>query len=90
MKTKYFARAAAVAAGIGLSALPVGAEAVHAAPADPPPPCINCDPGPGGGPSGPSMNGPSMNSPGIIVPDRPGVEPPVGGGSKSGGRSVQQ
>ena len=85
MKPKYFARAAAVAAIIGLSALPVGVEAAHAAPADPPPPCINCDPVPGDGPSDPSMTGP-----GIKVPGSPGVQPPVGGGPKSGGRSIQQ
>ena len=85
MKTKFAVGAAAVAAGIGLSALPLGAVTVHAAPFDPPPPCLNCEPGPGGGPApGPSMKGPSLQYPGT-----PEVLPPTGGGPKTGGRSVR-
>ena len=85
MGIKHLAGAAAIAAGLGVSTLLSGAGIVRAAPADPPPPCINCDPVPGDGPSDPSMTGP-----GIKVPGSPGVQPPVGGGPKSGGRSVQQ
>ena len=84
MKFAYAKRAAAIVAGVALSALPLDAANVQAAPSDPAPPCINCQPGPGGGPA----QSPSMNGPGIDVPGSPGIEPPVGGGPKTGGRSV--
>ncbi len=85
MKSKYAARLAALAAGIGLSALPLGVAIVHAAPSDPPPPCVNCEPGPGGGPApGPQMQGPSMKGPNLEPPGTTGVQPPTGGGPKSG------
>jgi hypothetical protein len=85
MKSKYVARAAAIIAGVALSALPVDAATVHAAPSDPAPPCMNCDPGPGGGPApGPSMQGPSMKGPNLEPPGTTVVEPPTGGGPKSG------
>jgi hypothetical protein len=86
MDIKHLAGAVAIATGLGLSTLPSGAGVVHAAPSDPPPPCVDCPPGAGDGPS----QNPSEISPGIKSPDRPVVEPPVGGGPKSGGRAVQQ
>jgi hypothetical protein len=85
MDIKHLAGAVAIATGLGLSTLPSGAGIVHAAPSDPPPPCVDCQPGPGDGPA----QYPSDNSPGIRIPGSPGVQPPVGGGPKSGGRSVQ-
>ena len=85
MDIKHLAGAAAMATGLGLSALLSGAGMVRDAPSDPPPPCVNCQPGTGDGPS----QYPSENSPGIQIPGSPGIKPPVGGGPKSGGRSVQ-
>jgi len=84
MKSSYAIHLPVFAAGIGLSGLPMGVLTVNAAPSDPPPPCVYCDGGPGGGPAtGPSMQGPSMQS-----PETSGVQPPSGGGPKSGGRAV--
>ena len=51
MDIKHLAGAVAIATGLGLSTLPSGAGIVHAAPSDPPPPCVDCPPGPGEGPS---------------------------------------
>jgi hypothetical protein len=89
MNVKRLAGAAAIATGIGLSVLPWGVSHVQAAPSDPPPPCLNCPPGPGEGPQG---NPPTLspNNPGVQAPANARIEPPVGGGPTSGGRSVQQ
>jgi hypothetical protein len=92
MDVKRLAGAAAIAAGIGLSALPCGVGLVNAAPSDPPPPCLNCQPDPRGPDNGPQDNPPGLppGNPGVGVPGNAGIEPPVGGGPTSGGRSVQQ
>jgi hypothetical protein len=92
MRMKLLAEAAAIATGVGLSVLTSGAGLVHAAPSNQPRPCLlNCQPGPGGPGSSPQNNPLRPGYPGILVPGSPAVViPPVGGGPKSGGRSVQQ
>jgi hypothetical protein len=88
MGVKHLTSAAAIAVGIGLSALPLTPGVIHSAPADPPPPCVDCQPGPDGSPlENPAP--PPQDSPGIEAPGKPEVIPPVGGGPKSGGRAVQ-
>jgi hypothetical protein len=87
MGVKHLTSAAAIAAGIGLSGLPLTPGVIHSAPADPPPPCVNCQPGPGDGPV--ENPAPPAENPGIDAPGKPQVIPPVGSGPKSGGRSVQ-
>jgi hypothetical protein len=91
MYMKLLAEAAAIVTGIGLSTLTSGAGIVHADPSNPPPPCLfYCPPGPGGPGSSPQDNPLPPGYPGIRVPGSPLLIPPVGGGPKSGGRSVQQ
>jgi hypothetical protein len=92
MSMKLLAEAAAIATGVGLSVLTSGAGLVYAAPPTQPLPCLgNCQPGPGGPGSRPQDNPLRLGFPGILVPGSPAVIfPPVGGGPKSGGRSVQQ
>jgi hypothetical protein len=87
MGVKDLTSAAAIAAGIGLSAVLLIPGVMHAAPADPPPPCVNCQAGPGNGPV--QNPAPPAENPGVQVPGKPQVMPPVGGGPKSGGRSVE-
>ena len=86
MNIKQLAGAAAITTSVGLSAFTLGVGVFHATLSDPPPPCPTCQPDPAGPGSGPA------DSPGIEVPGPGGtrVEPPVGGGPKSGGRAVQQ
>ncbi len=88
MRLKHLVSAAATGAAIGLSPLLTSAGAGYAAPADPPPPCVDCQPVPGDGPlDNPAPPRPA--TPGVEVPGKPEVIPPVGGGPNSGGRSVQ-
>ena len=74
MDIKLLAGAAAIATGVGLSTLTSGAGLVHAAPSNPPPPCVTCPSSPGG--------------PGIQVPGSRKIIPPMGGSAKSGQASV--
>jgi hypothetical protein len=92
MDMKRLAGGAAIATGVGLSVLTAGVGLVHATPSNPTSPCLlNCQPGPGGPGSSPQDNPLRPGYPGIRVPGSPAVIiPPVGGGPKSGGRSVQQ
>jgi hypothetical protein len=84
---KLLAEAAAIATGVGLSVLTSGAGPVQAAPSNPFPPCLlNCQPVPA---SVPQDNPLPPNSSGIRVPGSRKISPPVGGGPKSGGRSVE-
>lgn len=85
MRIKLLTGTAAMAAGLGLSALTPGIGIAEAAASAPPPPCQNCQ-------SGPNTPQDNHNS-----PDQPwmqrgngGIIPPSGGGPESGGRSVQQ
>jgi hypothetical protein len=88
MDVKRLVGAAAIATGIGLSVLPWGVGRVDAAPSDPPPPCLDCPPGPGGPGAAPPG---SPNNPAIVDPGNPSrIIPPVGGGATSGGRVVEQ
>jgi hypothetical protein len=88
MNAKRLAGAAAIATAIELSASTFGIGFVHAAPSDPPPPCPTCQSGPGGVGAAPPND---PNNPAIVNPGNPSkIVPPVGGGSKSGGRSVEQ
>jgi hypothetical protein len=52
MSLKRVAAAAAIAAGVGISALTSGVGLVNAAPLDPPPPAPTIQPDPGGPPPG--------------------------------------
>jgi hypothetical protein len=52
MNIKSLAAAAAIAAGVGMSALTSGVGLVNAAPLDPPPPAPTIQPDPGGHPPG--------------------------------------
>jgi hypothetical protein len=52
MNIKSLAAAAAIAAGVGISALTSGVGLVNAAPLDPPPPAPTIQPDPGGPPPG--------------------------------------
>ena len=52
MSLKRVAAAAAIAAGVGISALTSGVGLVNAAPLDPPPPAPTFQPDPGGPPPG--------------------------------------
>jgi hypothetical protein len=81
---------AAIATGVGLSTLTSGAALVHADPSNPPSPCFNCQPGPGGPGSSPQGNPLPPGYPGILVPGRGIIFAPVGGGAHSGGRAVEQ
>ena len=90
MSIKLLVGMAAITAGVGLSTLTSGAALVYAAPSDPPPPCINCQPGPGGPGSSPQDNPLPPGYPGFLHPVRGVLIPPVGGGPTSGGRSVEQ
>ena len=83
MNIKRLAGAAAMTTGVGLSAFTLGIGGFHATLSDPPAPCPTCQPEPGGEPA---------ETPGVKVPAPGGtkLEPPVGGGPKSGGRAVQQ
>jgi hypothetical protein len=91
MSTKLLAEAAAIATGVGLSTLTSGAGLVQAEPSNPPPPCLlNCQPGPGGPGSSPQDNPLPPGYPGLRFPGSPLLIPAIGGGPKSGGRSVQQ
>jgi hypothetical protein len=92
MRIKLLTGVAVMATGVGLSPVMPGAALVYAAPSNQSPPCLlNCQPGPGGPGSSPQTNPLRPGYPGILVPGRPAViVPPVGGGPKSGGRSVQQ
>jgi hypothetical protein len=87
MDVKRLVGAAAIATGIGLTVLPWGVGRVDAAPSDPPPPCLDCPPGPGGPGAAPPG---SPNNPGVVAPGQSEIEPPVGGGATSGGRVVEQ
>jgi len=89
MDIKFLAGVAAIATGVGLSTLTSAAGLVHAAPSNPPPPCFNCQPAPGG-PGSSSQDIPRPpGSPWIQVPGSRYIIPPVGGGPKSGGRTVE-
>jgi hypothetical protein len=90
MDMKRLAGGAAIATGVGLSVVTAGAGLVHAAPSNPPPPCFNCQSGPGGPGSSPQDNPLPPGYPGILVPSRGVIIPPMGGSAHSGGRSVQQ
>jgi hypothetical protein len=90
MDMKLLAEAAAIATGVGLSTLTSGAGIVQATPSNPPPPCFNCQPGPGGPGSSPQDNPLPPGYPGLRFPGSPLLIPAVGGGPKSGGVSVQQ
>ncbi|MDT5086905.1 MAG: hypothetical protein QOE48_3395 [Mycobacterium sp.] len=86
MNIKQLAGAAAITTSVGLSAFTLGVGVFHATLSDPPPPCPTCQPDPGGPGSDPPT------TPGIKVPGPGGttrMEPPTGGGPKSGGRAVQ-
>jgi hypothetical protein len=85
MNIKRLACTAAITTSVGLSAFTLGVGAFHATLSDPPPPCPTCQPDPVGPGSGPNP-GPGIEIPG---PGAPRIEPPVGGGPKSGGRAVQ-
>jgi hypothetical protein len=89
MNMKLLAEAAAIATGVGLSLLTAGAGLVNAAPSYPPPPCFNCQSGPGGPGSSPEDNPLPPGYPAILVPGTRYVIPPVGGSPHSGGRTVQ-
>jgi hypothetical protein len=89
MDMKRLAGGVAIVAGVGLSVLTSAAGLVHAAPSNPPPPCFNCQSGPGG-PLGTQDNPLPPGYPAIQVPGGRYIIPSVGGGPKSGGRSVQQ
>jgi hypothetical protein len=83
MNIKRLAGAAAIATSVGLSAFTFGGGAFRATLSDPAPPCPTCQPEPAG----------PEETPGVKVPMPGGgtkLEPPVGGGPKSGGRAVQQ
>jgi hypothetical protein len=79
MNMKLLAEAAAIATGVGLSTLTAGAGLVNAAPSNTPPPCFNCQLGPGE---------PDYHA--FLVPGTANIIPRVGGGPKAGGRSVEQ
>jgi hypothetical protein len=83
MDMKLLAKSAAIATGVGLSVLTSGGGVVHAAPSNPPPPCFNCQPDPQQNPLPPGY-------PGLRFPGSQLLIPAVGGGPKSGGRSVHQ
>jgi hypothetical protein len=85
MNMKLLAEAAAIATGVGLSTLTSGAGFVHAAPSNQPPPCFNCQLGPGG-PGSPVS--PDYHA--FLAPGTANIIPRVGGGPKAGGRSVVQ
>jgi hypothetical protein len=90
MSGKLLAGVAVIATGVGLAPVMSGVAAVHASPSNPLSPCSNCLPGPGGGPGGGALDGQyPYGYPGIHVPSRSVIIPPVGGGPKSGGRTVQ-
>jgi hypothetical protein len=74
MDIKLLVGMAAITTGVGLSTLTSGAALVHADPPNPPRPCFNCGPGPGG--------------PGILAPGSQYIIPPTGGSAKTGGRTV--
>jgi hypothetical protein len=86
MDMKLLAGLPAVATGIALSTLTSGTALGYAAPPNPSPPCVICQPGLAG--PGGQQNNDSV-SPGILVPGRSIVIPPTGGGPKTGGRSVE-
>ncbi len=86
MDMKLLAGLPAVATGIALSTLTSGTALVYAAPSNPSPPCVICQPGPTE-PGGQQNN--RWVSPGILVPGRSIIIPPTGGGPKTGGRSVE-
>jgi hypothetical protein len=90
MSMKLLVGMAAIATGVGLSTLTSGAALVHADPPNPPPPCFNCQPGPGGPGSSPQDNPLPPGYPGILVPSRGIIFPPMGGSAHSGGRLVEQ
>lgn len=88
MNAKRLVGAAVIATAIELSASTFGMGFVQAAPSDPPPPCPTCQPDPGGPDVAPPGD---PNSPAIVNPNNPGkIQPPTGGGPKSGGRTVEQ
>ena len=82
---------AAIAAGVGMSALTVGGELANAAPLKPPPLCVNCGPSLGGPWHGPAPDAPGPGGPGPGPPGPPGPGPggpgpgPVPGGPGPGG-----
>ena len=90
MDMKLLVGIAAIATGVGLSTLTSGAAPVHAAPSNQPPPCFNCQTGPGGPGSSPQDNPLPPGYPGILHPGRGVIIPPVGGSPHTGGRSVEQ
>jgi hypothetical protein len=84
MYVKRLASAAAIATGVGISALTFGVGPVNAAPSDPPPPppCPTCELGPGQPGNGPQDN-PAEESPDnqVLEPQRVGPAGPHGGQS---------
>jgi hypothetical protein len=78
MHIRGVAGAATIAAGVGMSAL-LGSPLVNAAPSDPPPPCSNCQGGPGGVGAGP-QNNPVADPPPGQTPPRMGSGPGPKGG----------
>jgi hypothetical protein len=82
MDVKRLAAAARVAVGVAIATLAGGAGLADAAPLDPPPPCPDCQPDPGG-----LANNPAPAPPPVLQPYTP--KPPVfrvgPGGPKGGG-----
>jgi hypothetical protein len=77
MYVKHMAAAAAIATGVGMATLTFGVGLVNAAPLDPPPPCPNCQPGPGDGVGGSPTTLPNR---GIRIPCTGPGSPRGGGG----------
>jgi len=82
MYVKRVAGAVAIATGVGMSALTFGVGLVNAAPLDPPPPCPNCQPGPGGPENGPQDNPAPRSCNPAPQPPRVGPGNPRGGGGQ--------
>ena len=82
MDIKHLAAAARVAVGVALATLTGGAGLANAVPLDPPPPCPDCQPDPGG-----LADTPAPAPPNVLQPYTP--KPPVfrvgPGGPKGGG-----
>jgi hypothetical protein len=82
MDVKRLAAAARVAVGVAIATLTGGAALANAAPLDPPPPCPDCQPDPGG-----LADTPAPPAPHVLQPYTP--KPPVfrvgPGGPKGGG-----
>jgi hypothetical protein len=80
MYVKRMAATAAIATGVGLTALTFGVGVLNAAPLDPPPPCPDCQPGPGEPGSEPGDNPTPPPHRGIRIPCTGPGSPRGGGG----------